>query len=526
MSGSANGIQTGRLSGIGVGPGDPELLTLTALRLLRAADVIAYPCKEASGGIARAAAEPHFQAHQTLLPMVYPLTASGADRADYEVLLARFYDETSEAIAAHLRAGRNVAVLCEGDPFLYGSFMYWHARLKDRFTIETVPGVSSVMAGPVAAGTPLTVRDDALSVLPGTLPEDRLADALRSADAAIVMKLGRTWPKVRRALERSGTLDRAVFVERASQAGERVTKAADVTGRPPYFSIVVVPSRRPTDREQPARETVHATQSSLTVLGLGPGSAAWLTPEARTALESATDWVGYETYLDMAAELVGGAATRHASPNRVEVERAAHALDLTAKGKRVAVISSGDPGVFGMSAAVLEAIEAEPERWADVDLAFLPGVSAMQAAGARAGAPLGHDFAVVSLSDILKPLSAVLERVEAAARSGLALAFYNPASRTRRDQLNAVLDRLKTVLPAETPVLHARSVGRTGEDIVLTTLAALNPGTVDMKSLLIVGARHSRTVHANGRDWLLTPRRLDEADAAPRAEAAQADAAE
>ena len=511
----------GRLYGIGVGPGDPELMTLKGLRLLKAARVVAYPCKDVDGGVAKAVVEGFLAPGQTLLPMVYPLTADGADRADYELRLAAFYDQTSAEIAAHLDAGRDVALLCEGDPFLYGSFMYWHARLKDRYEVTTVPGVSSIAAGPASAGVPLTVRDDGLSVLPGTLPEDDLVARLQASDAAIVLKLGRTWPKVRRALARAGVLERAVYVERASQPAERVLPAAEVEAeRPPYFSMVVVPSPRPTDRAQPER---HLAERRLAVLGLGPGAPEWLTPQARQALERADVWVGYATYLDMAAALVPPQPSQRLMPsdNRVELERARDALDRAADGAHVAVVSSGDPGVFAMAAAVMEALEAEPERWAGVAVEVLPGVSAMQAAAARIGAPLGHDFAAISLSDNLKSLAVVLERVTRAAEADLVLALYNPASKTRRAQLDAVIERLRAIRDSGAPVLVARDVGRPDERVTLTTLAALDTTHVDMRTLLIVGASHSRAFTREGRDWLYTPRSYGEAGRTAFADAAE-----
>ncbi len=520
---TASSEEHGTLAGIGVGPGDPELMTLKGLRLLKAASVVAYPCKSADGGVARRTVEAFLTAEQTLLPMVYPLTADGADRADYEVRLAGFYDETAEALAAHLAAGRDVAVLCEGDPFLYGSFMYWHARLKDRFAVLTVPGVSSVVAGPVSAAVPLTVRDDALSVLPGTLGEDDLVARLRGCDAAVILKLGRTWPKVRRALDRAGVLERALYVERASHASENVRPATEVdAARPPYFSMVVVPSARPVDVAQPQRPPVRACGSAgrLTVLGLGPGQADWLTPEARAALETADVWVGYETYLGMAAALVAPRPEQILAPsdNRVERERAEDALDRAADGAHVALVSSGDPGIFAMAAAVMEALEASPERWTRVGVDIAPGISAMQAAAARIGAPLGHDFAVISLSDYLKPLDRVIARVRHAAEADLVLALYNPASRTRRTQLDAVLDVLRRTKAGETPVLVARDVGRAGETVSLTSLAALDPGIVDMRTLLIVGASHSRIFQRGDRSLFYTPRRYGPAALAEAAE--------
>lgn len=235
----------GRLSGVGVGPGDPELLTLKALRLIQEADVIAYPMAKRGDGVALSAAKPHIRADQQLLPLVYPVTASPeADLPSYPQVMRDFYDESAEQLAALLDAGRNVCVLCEGDPFFYGSFIYWHARLKDRYETIVTPGVSSVMAGPVALDRPLCMRRETVTVIPGTLPAEELTRRLAAADSAVVMKLGRTFAKVRASLVEAGVLERAYYVERASQTAERTMPAAEVDpASVPYFSIVVVPSR-------------------------------------------------------------------------------------------------------------------------------------------------------------------------------------------------------------------------------------------------------------------------------------------
>ncbi len=235
----------GRLSGVGVGPGDPELLTLKGLRLIREADVVAYPAARAGDGVALSAARPHLREDQELLPLVYPVTASReADLQSYPQVMRDFYDESAALIAERLDVGRNVCVLCEGDPFFYGSFIYWHARLRGRYTTTVTPGVSSVMAGPVALDRPLCLRKDTVTIIPGTLAAGELTRRLKEADAAVVMKLGRTFAKVRAALEAAGVLDRAFYVERASQAGERTLPAAEVEpSSVPYFSIIVVPSR-------------------------------------------------------------------------------------------------------------------------------------------------------------------------------------------------------------------------------------------------------------------------------------------
>jgi precorrin-2/cobalt-factor-2 C20-methyltransferase len=238
-------MSAGRLFGVGVGPGDPELLTLKALRLIREAHVVAYPAAKAGAGNALAAATPHLRTEQELLPLVYPVTASPeADLPSYPHVMRTFYDETAEALAQRMDRGLDVCVLCEGDPFFYGSFIYWHARLKDRYDTTVTPGVSSVMAGPAALGVPLCLRRDTVTIIPGTLPPAELARRLAAADAAVVMKLGRTFAKVRAALVEAGVLERAFYVERASQPGQRTMPAAEVDpASVPYFSIIVVPSR-------------------------------------------------------------------------------------------------------------------------------------------------------------------------------------------------------------------------------------------------------------------------------------------
>jgi precorrin-2/cobalt-factor-2 C20-methyltransferase len=236
---------SGRLYGIGVGPGDPELMTLKAIRLLGEADVVAYPTAKLNGGLAIAIAGRYLRPEQQRMPLVYPTTAGpGADAPDYRARMRAFYDETAARLAEPLERGATVALLCEGDPFFFGSFIYWHARLAPRFPTLTVPGISSVMAAPAAAGRPLCRQDDMVTVIPGTRDEDTIAMRLREAEAAVVTKLGRTFAKVRRALAASCCLDRAIYVERATWIEERVLPASEVDPeRVPYFSVVVVPSR-------------------------------------------------------------------------------------------------------------------------------------------------------------------------------------------------------------------------------------------------------------------------------------------
>ncbi|MBN9527500.1 MAG: precorrin-2 C(20)-methyltransferase [Alphaproteobacteria bacterium] len=237
----------GRFYGIGCGPGDPELMTVKAVRLLAEASIVAYPCAKAEGGVARGIAKTYLRPDQTLIPLVYPVTAGpGADAPGYPALMRRFYDETAAQLAAHLDGGATVAILCEGDPFFFGSFIYWHKRLSPHYDSIVVPGVSSILAAPVAMDRPLCIRTDTVTVMPATMSEDALTDRLLRTDAAVIMKLGRTFAKVRRALVRAGRLDDAVYVERASWADQRVLPAAGIDpATVPYFSVVVVPGSTP-----------------------------------------------------------------------------------------------------------------------------------------------------------------------------------------------------------------------------------------------------------------------------------------
>ncbi|MBK1631168.1 precorrin-2 C(20)-methyltransferase [Thiohalocapsa halophila] len=236
----------GRLFGIGVGPGDPELLTLKALRLLRAAPVVAYYAGPRKRGNAYTTVEEHLRADQILLPLVYPVTGRiPAPPFDYEGTMRRFYDRAADLVAGHLAAGRDVAALCEGDPFFYGSFMYLHDRLAGRFRAEVVPGVCSVVASAAAVGTPLVYRDQSMLVLAGTLPEAELERRLADADAAAIMKLGSNFEKVRRVLTRLGLAHRALYVERATMHGERIVPLAEIDpASVPYFSMLLLPGEQ------------------------------------------------------------------------------------------------------------------------------------------------------------------------------------------------------------------------------------------------------------------------------------------
>ncbi|WP_408054891.1 precorrin-2 C(20)-methyltransferase [Streptomyces sp. CMC78] len=501
--------RTGTLYGVGLGPGDPNLMTLRAVRAIGDADVVAYHSARHGRSIARSIAAAHLRPDHIEEALVYPVTTETTDHpGGYRGALEEFYEKAAARLAAHLDAGLTVAVLAEGDPMFYGSYMHMHKRLADRYPTEVIPGVTSVSAAAARLGTPLVEGEEILTILPGTLPEEELTARLAATDTAVVMKLGRTFPAVRGAFEASGRLAEARYVERATMAGERTGELADIDpASVPYFSVAVLPSRVDAPRPSPSP----SASGDVVVVGTGPAGPLWLTPETRGALAAADDVVGYTTYLDRVPVRPGQA--RHGSDNKVESERAEFALDLARRGRRVAVVSGGDPGVFAMATAVLEV--ASQDAYADIPVRVLPGVTAANAAAARAGAPLGHDYATISLSDRLKPWEVIAERLRAAASADLVLALYNPGSTSRTWQVGKARDLLLEHRSPDTPVVLARDVGGPTESVRTVRLADVDPAEVDMRTLLIVGSSQTRWVRRGGagadRSVVWTPRRYPEA---------------
>lgn len=831
----------GTLYGLGIGPGDPDLITVKARNILARAPVVAYPAPEGGDSLVRAIAAPFVPAGCVEIVIATPMAV---DRFPAQEV----YDRYAAILAGHLQAGRDVAVLCEGDPFLYGSFMYIHQRLAPRFPTVVVPGVSSLAAVAAVAGRPLAARNQVFTVLPAPLPEAELEAGLKRADAVAIMKLGRHLPKVRRVLERLGLADGASYVARATMAGQQIRRLDEIDGDDaPYFSMIltaglgqraqpltadglpagavllalsaggaalarrlqavlpdaevhglasrvagadrsftetavhlqalfqagrpiigicaagiliralaplladkraeppvlaiaedgsaVVPllgghhganrlaralaplaggiaavttagdialglaldeppsgwrvanpeaakavtaallaggeplrltveagtadwlapvagrfggggtvGVRITDRaaaddaaltlhppvlavgigcerdapadavvslvrevlaqaglaagavacvaslmlkaDEPAVHAVAAElgvparfftaaeleaetprlanpsdlvfrevgchgvaeaaalaaagpsaelivvktrgaratcavarsprpidaaavgreRGRLAIVGIGPGSAAWRTPEATRVLGEATDIVGYRLYLDLIADLIHGQRL-HAPPMTEEEARARLALDLAAAGRRVALVSSGDAGVFGLAALAFELLDRQPDAaWRPVAVTVVPGISALLAAAARAGAPLGHDFCAISLSDLLTPWPDIVRRLEAAAAGDFVVALYNPVSQRRRSQLMEARAILLAHRPAETPVMLARNLGRDGETLRIVTLGELGVDDADMLTLVMIGSSHTRVVTHGGRAFVYTPR--------------------
>jgi cobalt-precorrin 5A hydrolase / precorrin-3B C17-methyltransferase len=248
-------------------------------------------------------------------------------------------------------------------------------------------------------------------------------------------------------------------------------------------------------------------RGKLTVIGTGPGSPEWMSPQVRQTILAATDLVGYHTYLDLVKDLSAGKEC-HGSDNRVELDRSRLALDLAASGKNVVVVSSGDPGIYAMAAAVLEVLdnEAKPE-WQTIDLQIAPGISAMQAAAAAVGAPLGHDFCAISLSDLLKPWEVVAARIAAAAEADFVIAFYNPISSQRSWQLAAAKEILLQSRSSTTPVILARNLGRSRQQVKVITLGELAPESADMRTVILIGSSQTKLIpRADGGSWVYTPR--------------------
>ncbi|MBD0021425.1 precorrin-2 C(20)-methyltransferase [Gordonia pseudamarae] len=490
----------GKLWGVGLGPGDSELVTIKAARLIGAAPVIAYHCARHGNSIARSVAEPYLRAGQIEERLMYPVTTETTDHPrGYAGALADFYTESAQRLAEHLRAGRDVVLLAEGDPLFFSSYMHMHKRLATDFAAEIIPGVTSVSAASAAMAIPLVEGEETLTVIPGTLSQVDLTARFRSADAFAVMKLGRTFTTVRASLEESGRLEEAWYVERASTASQRVLPAADVDpAQVPYFSMIVVPG----GRNNPVAPAAGAS-GEVVVVGLGPGRDTWTTPEVRAELAAATDFVGYTTYLKRLTPRPGQRI--HASDNRVESERAEFALALAHRGARVVVVSSGDPGVFAMATAVAE-VASEP-AWQDVPVRVVPGVTAATAVAAAVGAPLGHDFAVISLSDRLKPWEVICERIRHALAADLVIAIYNPGSASRSWQVPALKELLLESVSPERVLVLGRDVGGPEQSLHTTTVGGLDPAVVDMRTLIVVGSSATTAVSRAGGDLVFTPRR-------------------
>lgn len=318
--------------------------------------------------------------------------------------------------------------------------------------------------------------------------------------------------RVRQALQQDGIAVQSLaclLADDADMASGELHEAAQELGVPLRFTalaagpdIVIHSAAGPVDLAQLGRP-----RGRLAVIGLGPGAAELMVPAVKAELARCTDVLGYETYVRMAGPFRAD-QVQHCTDNREEMQRARHAFELAAQGRSVVVVSSGDPGVFAMAAAVLEALhESSDPAWQRVELEILPGVSASLATAAQAGAPLGHDFCVMSLSDNLKPWSIIEKRLDLACQADLALAFYNPISRSRPWQLGRALEIVAQHRLAATPVVLGRDIGRPGQTLRTTTLGQLTPDQVDMRTMVLIGSSTTCAFpRVGGGEWVYTPR--------------------
>jgi precorrin-2 C(20)-methyltransferase len=477
---------------IGVGPGDPELLTFKAVKRIERAQVIYHAGPSPERGRALEVVRSRLRPVQVVRTVLTaPMGVVSAD--DWR----DHYRPGVEQIAADCRRGLDVVFITEGDPTLYSTAAHvWQllAELHGDLEIEVVPGVSSITAAAARVGWPLTQKDETLLIVPAAYHADRLPELLAGHSTLCLLKVHPAFAQLVQTLRSSDSTREAVYVENVGGEREWITRdLASAAGRDDYFSLVLVRKSREKPREsQPRRRT-----GKVFVVGIGPGDPWGLTRQALNVLHSVDDLVGYELYLNQLASL-GLRATVHSSPIGAEAERAGRALELARQGRQVALISSGDAGIYGMASLLLECAEQMP----DVPVEVLPGVTAATAAAAQLGAPLGHDFACISLSDLLTPWPVIEKRLETAGQGDFVVALYNPSSGRRTWQLPRARDILLRSRDPQTPVGLVTAVARSNQRIEQTTLGQLTTDGVTMETVVIVGSGQTRIV--NGR--MVTPR--------------------
>ncbi len=407
---------TGRLYGVGLGPGDPELVTVKAARLIGAADVVAFHAARHGRSVARGIAAPYLRDGQIEELLVYPVTTETTDHpGGYQGAIDEFYEAAAARLAAHLDAGRDVVVLAEGDPFFYGSYMHMHKRLAHRYPTEVVPGVTSVSGAAAAVGRPLVERDEVLTVLPGTLGAEELAEWLATTDSAAVLKLGRTFPEVREAFDRAGVLDRALYVERATTDRQRTMPLADVDPRQRAV-LLPRPAAQPADRRDghagPDRPTgdghrrrgrrrrARARRPQLDDARGGRRPRRRRRPRRLRPLPGP----------GAGQPPPGAAPQRQPGRGRARRARAGAGAGRTAGGgglqRRPGRLRDGRRGAGGRRAAGVRRRPGADRARADRGAGR----------GRQVGAPLGHDFCVLSLSDVLKPWDVVARPAPARGR--------------------------------------------------------------------------------------------------------------
>ncbi|MBY0525492.1 MAG: precorrin-3B C(17)-methyltransferase [Gemmataceae bacterium] len=485
---------TGRFWAIGVGPGDPELLTLKALRLVQAVAVIYHAGPEPRRGRAFEIIEPHLRPEQ-VCRIVLTEAMSAVSNSDWRT----HYRAAVEQMASDCHAGRDVAFVTEGDPTLYSSAaQVWQLleELHPEIPIEVVPGISSINAAAARVRWPLAQKDQPFAVVPAGYHAGELHQWIERFPSVCFLKPPHVLPELTQTLSQRAPQREAVYVENLGTAQEwTTTDLQTAAARNCYFSLVLVRTRPKSAKQLVADRACKAGQVSI--IGLGPGDARLMTRQAQAALRSADVVVGYDAYLNALAPL-HLRAEMCGSPIGAEAERARQSLEFAGQGRRVALVSSGDAGVYGMASLLFESAASA----AELEIEVVPGVTAAVAAASLLGAPLGHDFACISLSDLLTPWSVIEQRLEAAAAGDFVLAIYNPLSQRRTWQLPRAKQILSRHRSPQTPVGLADRAYREGTRVWHTTLAELSTDGIGMETTLIVG--NSQTRRVNGR--MVTPR--------------------
>lgn len=547
---------------VGLGPGSADLLTQQAARVLSRARRVAYFHKSGAKSRALAIAESLLPSDTQHIAWTYPLTTERESAsAEYRSAMRDFYDGICHQIVAIFDenstkfsedCASDLIVLCEGDPMLYGSFLHLHRRLRllaPHIPVQILAAVPAMAGAWHAAAQPMTLGNEALALIPATLPPERIAAIATQAQALVLIKAGRQLPKIRQVLENIGRLPEALLIENAQTPEQRIRALRDLTPeeRAPYFSLVLVPgpawaqwpeaaatpttsaAAEPSPAPTPAQS--HA-RGQLHIVGLGPGPTHWTTPAAAQALAQCSHVLGYARYVAQAQALIEENSNQNngfspktwlASDNRQELDRARHALDLAVAGHSVALVCSGDAGVFAMAAAVFEAIDfaehSKKSAWLALDIQIHPGITAALAAASRVGAPLGQDFCCINLSDNLKPWSLLQRRLELALQADFAIALYNPRSQARPHALDAALtivrdfdaQRIENSENFRRPIIFAHAVGTASERIEHADALSARGDMADMRTLVIIAAAPTRRIErgAEHAPWLYAPRRSE-----------------
>ena len=536
-----------KLYAIGVGPGAPDLLTLRAAEILRRVPVIFSPLS-AMGTTSRALdvvrglLDP---ARQQIVELTFPMQKE-QDELEGE------WEEAADEIVEQLRRHGEGAFITIGDVSLYSTFIYVERLLAARYpdlVIEMVPGIPSFSAMTALMGMPYGQGDDRIAILPATFGPERIGAVLRDFETVILMKVNRVLDEVLDTLERLGLTEHATFVTKCGMPDQEVVyDVRTLRGqRPSYFSILLVSkSARPSGtavapppRPAPAAATRVAASAAIAVapessigpstpggklflVGFGPGNHDHLTFRAKQAIGEAEVVIGYRTYIRLVRELIEGKEIHYTGMTE-ELERARKAVNFAYAGRRVALISSGDVGVYGMAGPALEILKERGwQPGCGVEVEVVPGVTALSACASVLGAPVVHDFAAISLSNLLTPWEVIVERIEAAARADYVIALYNPKSGRRTQQIVETQKILLRHRRADTPVGIVKSGLRHGQRVVQTTLADMLSHEIGMLTTILIG--NSTTFTYEG--LMITPRGYQHKYDLPTLDGAAAEASE